>query len=452
MSSSQNTAVMSCSSNRKAASAAPSNVNGASTDGGVPPRREAMRSRRRSNVGASKLEARWPIREWPSAKQVVERRVDAGLDVQADDRQAAGAHLDLDRVLGGARREVGLEEQQAVGGAGQQRLQGGGLPGAVVAEVDEHDGVARALGGALGAAQDAAEERVRDVGHDERDAAGDAGAQRAGGDVRAVAELGGGGADGFLGARGDATAGLAGQDERNGRLGNTGTARDVDAGDAWRSADVRHPRAVDDLVEEVVGIAGRDLALLRPRDAEALLSEEAFEHEEYLPYWAELWPSALALARAVGSRALRGARTLELGCGLGLPSLAAVRGRRPRTATDWAPDAIAMTLRNAERNGIELEAFTASWTEPEGARRARALGFRDRLRRALRSPQRRSAAAAAPAADRRRGEIWLADPGRPAAGPFLERAPRGVRRSTRAAAPEIPQGGVHRLRLKGSRA
>ena len=50
-----------------------------------------------------------------------------------------------------------------------------------------------------------------------------------------------------------------------------------------------------DLVEEVVGVAGRDLVLLRPRDAEALLSEEEFSRDEFLPYWAELWPSATAL-------------------------------------------------------------------------------------------------------------------------------------------------------------
>ena len=74
---------------------------------------------------------------------------------------------------------------------------------------------------------------------------------------------------------------------------------------------------MDDLVEEVVGIGGRDLSLLRPRDAEALLDEEAFEHDEFLPYWAELWPSALALARAVGVRALRGARMLELAAASG---------------------------------------------------------------------------------------------------------------------------------------
>ena len=96
---------------------------------------------------------------------------------------------------------------------------------------------------------------------------------------------------------------------------------------------------MDDLVEEVVGIGGRDLCLLRPRDAEALLNEEAFEHEEFLPYWAELWPSALALARAVGARALRGARTLELG----LRPRAAEPRRRASPggrvlATDWAPD------------------------------------------------------------------------------------------------------------------
>ena len=66
---------------------------------------------------------------------------------------------------------------------------------------------------------------------------------------------------------------------------------------------------MDDVVEEVVPLPGRELVVRRPRDAEALLDEDAFEHEEYLPYWAELWPSSLALARTVAARALRGART-----------------------------------------------------------------------------------------------------------------------------------------------
>ena len=70
------------------------------------------------------------------------------------------------------------------------------------------------------------------------------------------------------------------------------------------------------------------MELARPRDPEALLSEEAFEHEEFLPYWAELWSSGVALAHDVARRSLRGARTLELGCGLALPSIAAARRRR----------------------------------------------------------------------------------------------------------------------------
>src|SRR3954467_3394414 len=122
---------------------------------------------------------------------------------------------------------------------------------------------------------------------------------------------------------------------------------------------------MDDLVEEVVAIAGHDLALLRPRDTEALLDEEAFEHDEFLPYWAELWPSALALARMVAARALHGARTLELGCGLGLPSLAAALAGGRVLATDWAPDAIAMAARNAERNALQIETATVSWTQPQ---------------------------------------------------------------------------------------
>ena len=196
----------------------------------------------------------------------------------------------------------------------------------------------------------------------------------------------------------------------------------------------------------MVGIGGRDLTLVRPRDAEALLNEEAFEQEEFLPYWAELWPSAVALARFVGARALRGARTLELGCGLGLPSLAAVLAGGRVLATDWAPDAIAMTAENARRNGLDIETQIVSWTDPEP------LLERAPWDLVLASDvlyEARNGDALLPLLPRliAGGEIWLADPGRPAAGPFLERA-RDAFTIDRRAAPEIPQGGVYRLRRR----
>ena len=195
-----------------------------------------------------------------------------------------------------------------------------------------------------------------------------------------------------------------------------------------------------------MAVAGADLALLRPRDAEALLDEEAFEHEEFLPYWAELWPSAVALARAIGTRALHGARSLELGCGLGLPSLAAARAGGRVLASDWSPEAVAMTARNARRNGIVLETLVCSWTAPEPLLER---GPYDLVLASDVLYEARNGEALLPLLPRllaRRGEVWLADPGRPAAQRFLAAAAAAFTVDTRAAA-ELPRGGVHRLRL-----
>ena len=127
----------------------------------------------------------------------------------------------------------------------------------------------------------------------------------------------------------------------------------------------RHPRrraaGALDLVEERIRIGGRAISLLRPRVADALLDEEAFEHEEFLPYWAELWPSAIALAEEVARLDVDGRRVLELGCGLGLPSIVAALGGARVLASDWSPDAVEVTARNAERNGAEVETVLAAW-------------------------------------------------------------------------------------------
>lgn len=116
-----------------------------------------------------------------------------------------------------------------------------------------------------------------------------------------------------------------------------------------------------DLVERTLSVAGRDLTLQIPRDLEALFTEEAFAHEEFVPYWAELWPSALALAEVVGDLPA-GTRVLEIGCGLGVPSLVAARSGLTVTAADWAPDAISVLRDNAARNGAHLTSAQWSWT------------------------------------------------------------------------------------------
>jgi predicted nicotinamide N-methyase len=118
-----------------------------------------------------------------------------------------------------------------------------------------------------------------------------------------------------------------------------------------------------ELREETLRVGEIELSLLRPASPEALLDEEAFAQDEFLPYWAELWPAASALAAALPEE-LAGLRIVELGCGLGVPSLVAASRGADVVATDWAPEAIDLLRQNAERNGIVLEARVWDWREP----------------------------------------------------------------------------------------
>ncbi|HLM49871.1 MAG TPA: methyltransferase domain-containing protein [Solirubrobacteraceae bacterium] len=175
----------------------------------------------------------------------------------------------------------------------------------------------------------------------------------------------------------------------------------------------------DDLVEETLVVAGREIALRRPRDSEGLLDEHAFEHEEFLPYWAELWPSAIALAEVVGARALKGRRVLELGCGLGLPSIAAALAGGRVLATDWSPAAVRFAADNARRNGAGVTVARRSWSSPE------AYAADGRFDLVLASDvlyERRDVAPLLELLPRllaSRGEVLLADPERPPFPAFL---------------------------------
>ena len=116
------------------------------------------------------------------------------------------------------------------------------------------------------------------------------------------------------------------------------------------------------LCSEHVAVGDLELTLLRPASPEALLDEDAFARDEFLPYWAELWPAATALAAALPE--VEGLRVVELGCGLGLPSLVAAARGADVTATDWADDAVALLERNATRNGLVVRAERRDWREP----------------------------------------------------------------------------------------
>ena len=170
-------------------------------------------------------------------------------------------------------------------------------------------------------------------------------------------------------------------------------------------------------IEETFELAGRALTLLRPPSADDLIDERAFAIEEFLPYWAELWPSGVALAAHVGRLDLAGKRVLELGAGLGLPALAAALRGADVLATDWAEDAVALLRANAARNGVGLRAEVARWDDP-----ARFGSSWDLVLAADVLYEQRNAEQLLELLPRLAAvEILLAEPGRPFAQDFLAR-------------------------------
>lgn len=125
-----------------------------------------------------------------------------------------------------------------------------------------------------------------------------------------------------------------------------------------------------DLVTDMVPVGDRTFAITRPRSAEDLIDEAEYADDERLPYWADLWPSGRVLAEELVGRDLRGRRMLELGAGLGLPSLVALaRGCTP-LATDWYPVALDFARANARAAGLgELATMVVDWSAPPDALR-----------------------------------------------------------------------------------
>ena len=245
MSSSQKIAVGSCVEQGQADVAGvvdPDRGEGARLRVGVEPRlAEDALAGGLAQVEGGRVEGGREVADAPVAEveQVLDRGGRPALGVEAD-RGAAGRlglhHHDVGVAPERVRRGH-LEQQVAVDGTRAQGLERLLLPAPVVRGVDQRDRVAGLLRGALGAAQDAAEERVGDVGDQQRDRARAAQPQGLGGDVGAVAELAGAAAHALLRLLGDAALALAREDERDGRLRHAGAPSDVDARHAvWGGA------------------------------------------------------------------------------------------------------------------------------------------------------------------------------------------------------------------------
>jgi predicted nicotinamide N-methyase len=111
----------------------------------------------------------------------------------------------------------------------------------------------------------------------------------------------------------------------------------------------------DNTYWEEISLLDKRFVIQRVKNIDKLLdaiSEEEFKKDERLPYWADIWPSAISLSEYVleNQNVFKGKKILELGCGLGLVGITVTAIGGDVLFTDYDPHALRFTQTNFKRN------------------------------------------------------------------------------------------------------
>jgi predicted nicotinamide N-methyase len=125
-----------------------------------------------------------------------------------------------------------------------------------------------------------------------------------------------------------------------------------------------------EMVREHVLIEDRTFVIQRPAKSEHLIDHPAVRSalaaDEYLPYWAALWPAARMLAKGILRESWKpGTEALEIGCGLGLPGVVALSAGLRVTFSDYDRTALRFAADNARLNGYsDFKTLVLDWRTP----------------------------------------------------------------------------------------
>lgn len=207
-------------------------------------------------------------------------------------------------------------------------------------------------------------------------------------------------------------------------LDNGDTRRQVAEVSAWLGT---HLATSDRLI--VLPRTGERYTIRGPshEDHDRLFAEARAADEGQLPYWADIWPSGVALADLALLRAdtLAGLAVLELGCGLGLTATAATAAGADLYVGDYSPLSLAFCRLNALRNtGRAPRPLEFNWRDPlpEALDRVGPLPPFPVILAADILYESRDIAPVCALIDRLLapgGQLWLAEPGRKTARRFL---------------------------------
>ncbi len=123
------------------------------------------------------------------------------------------------------------------------------------------------------------------------------------------------------------------------------------------------------IVRETVLIEDRAFLLDHP-ESDRLMNvpavHEAFARDEYMPYWADIWPASRMLAKAILHEPWPpGTEVLEIGCGLGLSGIVALSMGHKVIFSDYDACALRFAAENAKLNGFsDFRTLQIDWRYP----------------------------------------------------------------------------------------
>jgi predicted nicotinamide N-methyase len=119
------------------------------------------------------------------------------------------------------------------------------------------------------------------------------------------------------------------------------------------------------ITEEVqVVIAGKSIHVLVPE--QDYIRQQYREGQIDFPYWGKIWPASIALCNFIYHKpgVIQNKVILELGAGLGLPSLYSASFAKQVYCSDYNQEAVELARKSAELNAItNLQSLVIDWKQ-----------------------------------------------------------------------------------------
>lgn len=122
-------------------------------------------------------------------------------------------------------------------------------------------------------------------------------------------------------------------------------------------------------------VEGRTITLVLPAAPDDFLEDAevhaAFDRDEYMPYWAYLWPASLKMVATIFRTSwTAGTEILELGAGVGIVGMAGLMQGLRVTISDYEPKSVELALFNARQSGYadSTTGLVLDWRHPPESR------------------------------------------------------------------------------------